>query len=47
MGPNGIRIRLDRPVALLLNEWAETYLTVTQAGYKCLIDVTPYKNTTN
>ncbi|MCY4225569.1 MAG: DUF262 domain-containing protein, partial [Bacteroidetes bacterium] len=41
--PEGIRVGLDRPVALLLNETAETYKTVSQAGYDCFTDIDSFK----
>lgn len=41
--PKGIREGLDRPVALLLNESAETYQTVSQAGYDCFVDIESFK----
>ena len=41
--PKGIREGLDRPVALLLNESAETYQTVSQAGYDCFTDIDSFK----
>ncbi|MYF40568.1 MAG: hypothetical protein F4221_06930 [Rhodothermaceae bacterium] len=37
--PDGV----GRPVALLLNETAETYQAVSQAGYDCFVDVQSLK----
>jgi len=41
--PNGIREGLDRPMAILLNESAETYQIVNQAGYQCFTDIQSFK----
>ena len=40
---NGLPEGIGRPVALLLNESAETYRTVSQAGYDCFTDVRSFK----
>ena len=40
---NGLPEGTGRPVALLLNETAETYQAVSQAGYDCFIDVQSLK----
>ena len=41
--PNGIQEGQGRPVALLLDEPAETYQIVNQTGYDCYIDVGTFK----
>lgn len=41
--PNGICEGLDSPLALLLNESAETYQIVNQSGYQCFVDVESFK----
>lgn len=41
--PRGLPEDQGRPVALLLNESAETYRTVNQAGYDCYTDVELFK----
>ena len=40
---NGLPEGTGRPVALLLNETAETYQAVNQAGYDCFVDVQSLK----
>ena len=40
---NGLPEGVGRPVALLLNESAETYLAVSQAGYQCFINGRSFK----
>ena len=42
--PKGMTEGRGRPVALLLNESAETYQTVNQAGYDCFINIPSFKN---
>lgn len=41
--PRGLPEDQGRPVALLLNESAETYQTVNQAGYDCYTDIELFK----
>lgn len=41
--PNGLPEGRGRPVALLLNESAETYRTVSQAGYDCHTSVESFR----
>jgi len=42
--PNGLPEGRGRPVALLLNESAETYRTVSQAGFDCHTSVEVFKH---
>lgn len=41
--PKGLPEDLGASVAVLLNESAETYQTVSQAGYKCFVDISSFK----
>ena len=41
--PNGLPEWRGRPVALLLNESAETYQKVSQAGYDCYLSVQSFR----
>ncbi len=45
--PNGLPEGQGRPVALLLNESAETYRTVSQAGFDCHTSVEAFKQYVN
>jgi hypothetical protein len=41
--PNGIQEELSQPVAVLLNEGAETIATASQAGYRCFTSITEFQ----
>ncbi len=45
--PKGLPEDLGASVAVLLNESAETYQTVSQAGYKCFTDIHSFKRYVN
>ncbi len=45
--PEGLPAGQGEPVALLLNESAETYQAVSQSGYKCFIDTQSFKEYVN
>jgi hypothetical protein len=41
--PNGIQEELSQPVAVLLNEGAETIAIASQAGYRCFTTVSQFQ----
>src|SRR5690606_7593824 len=41
--PAGIQEELSQPVAVLLDEEAETILIASQAGFKCFTDATSFR----
>jgi hypothetical protein len=41
--PNGIQEELSQPVAVLLNEGAETIATASQAGYRCFTSIADFQ----
>jgi len=41
--PNGIQEELTQPVAVLLNEGAETLAIASQAGFRCFTAVDDFK----
>jgi hypothetical protein len=42
--PNGIQEELSQPVAVLLNEEAETIAMASQAGFKCFMSAVDVRN---
>lgn len=42
--PNGIQEELSQPVAVLLNEGGEVIAVASQAGYRCFVSGTDFKN---
>lgn len=45
--PNGIQEELSQPVAVLLNEGAETIGIASQAGFRCFTSVSEFKQYVN
>ena len=41
--PNGIQEELSQPVAVLLNEGGEVIAIASQAGYRCFVTVSEFK----
>ena len=42
--PNGIQEELSQPVAVFLNEEAETIAMASQAGFRCFMDIAAFKS---